>query len=62
MNSKRTQMTQPPDWLDAWKAKAAKEGLSLSAWIGEQCNKGLTKKEQAKLSERPPAHCPKKQG
>lgn len=58
MTNKRYNITQPEDWMEAWKAQAAKEGLSLSAWIGKQCNEGLTKKAKKSLSDRAPAHRP----
>ena len=30
-------MSQPADWLEAFKAQAEKENMSLSEWIGECC-------------------------
>ena len=58
--SERKNITQPSDWWELWTATAKKEGLSLSAWIGQQCNEGLSKAQRSKLSERNPAHRPKK--
>lgn len=46
----RIQITQPPDWVTAWKQQANTEGVSLSEWIGECCNANLPK--TAELSER----------
>ncbi len=48
----RLQITQPADWVEAFKVQAEKDGLSLSAWIGEKCKAGLPKQAQSKLTER----------
>jgi hypothetical protein len=62
MTNERKNITQPTDWWEAWKAAADAEGVSLSAWIGEQCNAALTKRAVKKLSERAPAHRPTRAG
>ena len=59
MSNDRKNITQPADWWAAWKSAADKEGVSLSEWIGTQCNAALTKTAAKKLTERPPAHRPK---
>lgn len=61
MTNERKNITQPADWWVAWKAAADAEGVSLSAWIGKQCNAGLAKRTVKKLSERAPANRPKKE-
>lgn len=48
----RVPMRQPGDWIDAWRAQAAREGLTLSEWIGERCNEALPQQVQQRLSER----------
>ena len=58
MPSERKNITQPADWWAAYVSQAQKEGLSLSAWMGEQCNEGLPKAVRKTLSERKPAHRP----
>lgn len=58
--SQKKYITQPPDWWQAWQQEAAKQGLTLSAWIGERCNQGLPPDVLAKLSERPAANRPRK--
>lgn len=55
----RRNISQPESWWSAFKAAADRADLSLSEWMGEQCRAALPKKEQAKLSDRPPAHRPK---
>lgn len=52
MTNERKNITQPTDWWAAWKAEADKQGVSLSAWIGEQCNAALKVKTQNQLTER----------
>lgn len=56
----RKNITQPIDWWTAFEAQAQAEGLTLSAWIGEAAKARLPQKVAKKLSERPPAHRPKK--
>jgi len=58
--NERKNITQPDDWWSAYEAQAKKEGKSLSAWMGERCNEGLPNAVRKKLSERQPAHRPKK--
>jgi hypothetical protein len=65
-STKKT-ISQPPDWWDAFQYEADAAGLSLSAWIGDAClfaigaqHKGKTK--VGKLSNRPLASRPKKNG
>ena len=65
MQSKR--ITQPPDWWTAFQAEADFAGVSLSSWMGTACLMRATKTkpgraEVAKLSDRPAAHRPKKNG
>jgi len=59
MISQKKFITQPPDWLEAWQHAADKQGLTLSAWIGEQCNQALPAEIVNTLSERPAANRPK---
>jgi hypothetical protein len=56
MNSERRNLTQPADWWAAFEAQAATEGKTLSEWAGE-C---MLANVDSKLSERPPAHRPKR--
>ena len=48
----RIHVTQPEDWVEAFRQQAEKEGSSLSEWIGEKCKDALPKLVQAKLSVR----------
>lgn len=48
----RVPMRQPADWIDAWRAQADKQGLTLSEWIGQRCNEALPQQVQRGLSER----------
>lgn len=59
MASMRKCIAHPPDWWDAFEKQARKEGMSLSAWIGECCLANIPKTTARKLSTRPPAHRPK---
>jgi len=52
MESERRNITQPTDWWVAWEAAATAADQDLSTWIGEQCNRSLTKKVNAALSTR----------
>lgn len=45
-------LTQPPDWVNAWKTEAAKQGIGLSEWIGNVCNAALPLSKQRSLSPR----------
>ncbi len=56
----RINIIQPESWLAAFRRAAARAGVSLSEWIGNQCRDALPPKEAAKLGERPPANRPKK--
>ena len=56
----RRNITQPPDWWAAFDKAAQAKGLTLSEWMGQCCRQQLTKQADAKLSQRPPAHRPKK--
>jgi len=58
--SERKTTTQPDDWWRAFEAAAQKEGKTLAAWMGDVCVASLPKRVQAKLSERPRAHRPKR--
>ena len=58
--NERKNITQPSDWWAAYESQATKEGKSLSAWIGDRCKEGLPKAVQKRLSERQPAHRPKR--
>lgn len=60
MTNDRKNITQPADWWAAFEEAASKEGLTLSAWIGEACKARLPVKVAKKLTERPPANRPKK--
>jgi len=46
-------ISQPVDWMEAFRAKAESEGMSLSAWIGESCKAQLSTRQQQQLPERP---------
>ena len=59
-NSERKCLTQPDDWWRAFEQEALKRGKTLAGWMGEVCVAQLPKRAQAKLSERPGAHRPKK--
>jgi hypothetical protein len=62
MKTERRNITQPADWWAAWKASADKQGASLSEWVGNQCNAALTNRAAKSLTDRKPAHRPKKTG
>ena len=58
-------ITQPPDWWDAFQNEADRAGISLSSWMGACCLNEMqsTKSGQAKvakLSARPLASRPPK--
>jgi len=44
--------SQPESWIQAFKAQAKKENLSMSAWIGYQCYLGLSAEARARLPKR----------
>lgn len=55
----RKNITQPADWWAAFESAAKAEGKTLSEWIGDVARKSLGKAGK-QLSERKPAHRPKK--
>lgn len=57
--TERTSLSQPSDWMAAFRAAAERKGLTLNQWIGECCKARLPKSTVAKLSDRPPAHRPR---
>jgi|DEB0MinimDraft_10_1074344.scaffolds.fasta_scaffold06085_7 hypothetical protein len=52
MKAERKNITHPADWWYAFEEQAEKEGMTLSAWIGECCLANLPKEKQKKLSQR----------
>ena len=66
MQSKRT--CQPPDWWKLFQAEADAAGVSLSSWMGTACldyvaiQSRLGRLKVAKLSDRPLASRPPKNG
>lgn len=48
----RIDLTMPDDWVEAYKAAALAEFLSLSEWMGRQCNRGLPAEDRKRLSKR----------
>ncbi len=60
MRTEPTTMSQPADRKPAWTAQAEREGLTLSEWICQCCDANLPASAQRGLSERPPAHRPRK--
>lgn len=60
MQVERKNVTQPKDWWLAFEAKATEDGVTLSQWIGEAAKKQLPAKVVRSLSQRPPAHRPKR--
>ena len=53
-------MTQPADWMGAFKEQAKRDGQSLAVWVGECLLANLDPDLRKGLSKRPPAHRPKK--
>lgn len=45
-------LTQPADWWAAFEAAAAKDGLSLSEWVGRCCAAGLPESVRRRLPDR----------
>ena len=45
-------ITMPSDWVAVYKVASAAKGMTLSAWIGQACNKQLPKETRSQLSER----------
>lgn len=60
MKTERKNLTQPADWWAAFEAKAKKDGLTLSEWVGACCVAKLPVSVSDALAERPPANRPKK--
>ena len=56
----RRNITQPDDWWAAFLAAAERDGQTLSEWIGVQCRKGLSRSADKRLTDRPPAHRPRR--
>lgn len=50
--TERKQITQPQQYWAAWQDAAAKAGQSLSAWIADKCNEGLSRRVARKLPAR----------
>ena len=44
--------SQPLTWIDAFRAQAKKDGMSMSAWVGYQCYLGLPAAVRARLPKR----------
>jgi hypothetical protein len=60
MTTTRKNLTQPADWWAAFEKHAKAEGFTLSEWVGECCLAFLVGNEADSLSERTPAHRPKR--
>lgn len=58
--SERKNITQPADRWVAFQAAAKAAGMSLSEWLGKAGESALPPKVAKKLTERPPAHRPRK--
>ena len=54
-------ITQPDDWWEAFTLRAAELGIGLSELLGEGGKKMLSPDQRKALSERKPAHRPKKE-
>jgi hypothetical protein len=54
-------ITQPDDWWEAFTARANELGIGLSELLGEGGRKMLSPEQRKALSERKPAHRPKKE-
>lgn len=50
--SERRNTTHPPDWWEAWEREAFLRGRTLAEWMGEMCNRGLTREVRQQLSKR----------
>ncbi len=59
MANERKHITQPVDWWKAFTQAAEKEGVSLSAWLGDAGKDRLSDKVVKRLSDRPAAHRPR---
>ena len=60
MTTERRNISQPADWWEAFEEQAKKDRMLLSAWMGECCIANLPASVKAKLTERQPAHRPRK--
>jgi hypothetical protein len=56
----KTTMEQPDDWLEAVDEAAAKAGISRAEWLWRVGKAALPKSVAKKLTDRPPAHRPRK--
>jgi hypothetical protein len=54
-------ITQPDDWWEAFTQRANELGIGLSELLGEGGKKMLSPEQRKQLSERKPAHRPKKE-
>jgi hypothetical protein len=54
-------ITQPDDWWEAFADRANELGIGLSELLGEGGKKMLSPEQRKQLSERNPAHRPKKE-
>lgn len=52
MKAKQVTLTQPIDWIAAFKSQAEAEGYTLSEWIGKQGFDALSPDVQANLGPR----------
>jgi hypothetical protein len=50
--SKALNLTQPPEWLIAFRKQAKRDRLNLSKWVGECCVANLDDDLRKKLPER----------
>jgi len=48
--TKRTNLTMPADWYDAFEAAAAKAGQPVSEWLREAGKSCLSRRVQSRLS------------
>lgn len=60
-NAKLFPIPLDPERKAAYTAAAEKAGMTLAAWICEQCDKGLPKRAAAKLSARKVRGRPRKE-
>jgi len=60
MTSERKNIAEPSEWWKAFEAQAAKEGKTLSEWLGEAGLDKLPAKVRSKLPDRVTAGRPKK--
>ena len=52
-------ITQPADWWEAFRDEAARQGRSLSEWMGAAAKEQLPPRTAKRLSKRPAANRPK---